>query len=35
MKQVEGRIWVEDRVPGEPSKGSRFVIELQRGGDAP
>lgn len=32
IKQVHGRIWVEDRVPGEPSKGSRFVIELPRGG---
>ena len=33
IKQVHGRIWVEDRVPGEPNKGSRFVIELPRGGE--
>jgi signal transduction histidine kinase len=25
-----GRIWVEDRVPGDPSKGARFVVLLPR-----
>jgi K+-sensing histidine kinase KdpD len=24
----DGRIWVEDRVPGDFSKGSRFVVML-------
>jgi signal transduction histidine kinase len=28
-----GRIWVEDRVPGDPSQGARFVVLLPR--DAP
>jgi len=28
IRQLNGRIWVEDRVYGDPSKGSRFVVEL-------
>ena len=28
MRQLEGRVWVEDRVYGDPSQGSRFVVEL-------
>jgi PAS domain S-box-containing protein len=31
IKRFDGRIWVEDRVPGEPGQGSRFMIELARG----
>jgi PAS domain S-box-containing protein len=28
IRQLDGRIWVEDRVYGDPSRGSRFVVEL-------
>jgi PAS domain S-box-containing protein len=28
VRQLGGRIWVEDRVYGDPAKGSRFVVEL-------
>ena len=28
IRQLNGRIWVEDRVYGDPSQGSRFVVEL-------
>ena len=31
-RRGRGRVWVEDRVRGEPTKGSRFVVELERGG---
>ena len=30
---VRLKVWVEDRVAGEPGKGARFVVEL-RGADA-
>jgi PAS domain S-box-containing protein len=33
IKQLEGRIWVEDRVYGDPTQGSRFVVELPRGAE--
>jgi PAS domain S-box-containing protein len=28
MRQLGGRVWVEDRVYGDPGQGSRFVVEL-------
>ncbi|UCC93242.1 MAG: PAS domain S-box protein [Thermoplasmata archaeon] len=28
IRQLGGRIWVEDRVYGDPTQGSRFVVEL-------
>jgi PAS domain S-box-containing protein len=28
VRQLDGRIWVEDRVYGDPGKGSKFVLEL-------
>lgn len=28
VEDVNGRVWVEDRVPGDPSKGARFVVLL-------
>jgi len=28
VEDVNGRVWVEDRVPGDPTKGSRFVVLL-------
>jgi signal transduction histidine kinase len=28
MRQLGGRVWVEDRVYGDPTRGSRFVVEL-------
>ncbi|BAI62140.1 putative histidine kinase [Methanocella paludicola SANAE] len=28
VTDFHGKVWVEDRVPGEPSKGARFVIML-------
>ena len=31
VKRLEGRVWVEDRVEGEHTKGSTFVVELPRG----
>ncbi len=34
IKQVGGKVWVEDRVPGETKEGSRFVVELPIGEDA-
>ncbi len=34
VKQVGGKVWVEDRVAGDPKEGSRFVVELPVGGDA-
>jgi PAS domain S-box-containing protein len=33
VKQVGGKVWVEDRVPGETKEGSRFVVELPVGED--
>ena len=33
VKQLDGKVWVEDRVPGDPKEGSRFVVELPIGGD--
>jgi signal transduction histidine kinase len=30
VDKLGGRIWVEDRVPGEPSKGSVFVVQLRK-----
>ena len=26
--RYKGKVWVEDRVPGSPGKGARFVVEL-------
>jgi signal transduction histidine kinase len=26
--RYKGQVWIEDRVPGEPEKGSRFVVQL-------
>lgn len=31
VRQLGGRVWVEDRVLGDPSRGSRFVVELPHG----
>jgi signal transduction histidine kinase len=28
VRQLGGRIWVEDRVYGDPKKGSKFIVEL-------
>jgi PAS domain S-box-containing protein len=28
VNDFHGKVWVEDRVPGEPSKGARFVVML-------
>jgi PAS domain S-box-containing protein len=28
VEDLNGRVWVEDRVPGDPSKGARFVVLL-------
>jgi PAS domain S-box-containing protein len=28
VRRLGGRLWVEDRVQGDPPKGSRFVVEL-------
>ncbi len=28
VESFNGRVWAEDRVPGEPGKGSRFVVQL-------
>ncbi|NIP36530.1 MAG: PAS domain S-box protein, partial [Thermoplasmata archaeon] len=33
VRQLEGRVWVEDRVYGDPSRGSRFVVELPLAAD--
>jgi PAS domain S-box-containing protein len=33
MRQLDGRVWVEDRVYGDPSQGSRFVVELPQAED--
>ncbi len=30
VTDLGGRVWVEDRIPGEPSKGSKFVLVLPR-----
>jgi signal transduction histidine kinase len=30
VDKLGGRIWVEDRVPGDPSKGSVFVVQLRK-----
>lgn len=30
VESYGGKIWVEDRVPGEPAQGSRFVVLLPR-----
>ena len=34
IRQLGGRTWVEDRVYGDPSLGSKFVVELPKGEDA-
>ncbi|MCK5254263.1 MAG: HAMP domain-containing histidine kinase, partial [Thermoplasmata archaeon] len=34
IRQLGGRIWIEDRVYGDPSLGSKFVVELPKGEDA-
>lgn len=31
VRQLGGRVWVEDRVIGDPSRGSRFLVELPCG----
>lgn len=28
VESLEGQVWVEDRVAGQPGKGSRFVVQL-------
>jgi PAS domain S-box-containing protein len=28
VEDLNGRVWVEDRIPGDPSKGARFVVLL-------
>jgi PAS domain S-box-containing protein len=28
VEDINGRVWLEDRVPGEPSKGTKFVVLL-------
>jgi signal transduction histidine kinase len=28
VHDFQGKIWVEDRVPGDPAKGARFVVML-------
>jgi signal transduction histidine kinase len=28
ISRYGGRVWIEDRVPGNPAKGARFVITL-------
>jgi signal transduction histidine kinase len=33
VKQVGGKVWIEDRVDGDPKQGSRFVVELPVGED--
>ncbi|MDW5563744.1 MAG: ATP-binding protein [Methanomassiliicoccus sp.] len=33
VAEVGGRIWAEDRVPGDPAKGARFVVLLPRSKD--
>ncbi len=30
VDKLGGRIWVEDRVPGDPSQGSIFVVQLRK-----
>lgn len=30
IRHLGGRIWVEDRVKGDPSKGSRFIVTIPR-----
>jgi signal transduction histidine kinase len=30
LDRLGGRIWVEDRVPGDPSQGSVFVVQLRK-----
>jgi nitrogen-specific signal transduction histidine kinase len=30
VDKLGGRIWVEDRVPGDPSQGSVFVVQLRK-----
>jgi signal transduction histidine kinase len=30
VDKLGGRIWVEDRVPGDPTQGSVFVVQLQK-----
>jgi PAS domain S-box-containing protein len=32
VRQLGGRIWVEDRVYGDPAQGSKFILELPVGG---
>ncbi|MBI0583996.1 MAG: response regulator [Methanomassiliicoccus sp.] len=33
VAEAGGKIWVEDRVPGDHARGSRFVVLLPRGGE--
>jgi len=28
VEDINGRVWVEDRVPGDHTKGTRFVVLL-------
>ncbi len=35
VRQLDGRVWVEDRVYGDTSRGSRFVVELPLAVDRP
>ncbi|HXZ23420.1 MAG TPA: ATP-binding protein, partial [Methanomassiliicoccales archaeon] len=28
VERYRGRVWIEDRVAGDYSKGARFVVEL-------
>jgi signal transduction histidine kinase len=28
VEDINGRVWVEDRIPGDPSKGTKFVVLL-------
>jgi signal transduction histidine kinase len=30
VDKLGGHIWVEDRVPGDPSKGSVFAVQLRK-----
>jgi PAS domain S-box-containing protein len=32
VKRLDGQVWVEDRVQGDHTQGSRFVVELPRDG---
>ncbi len=34
VRNYGGKVWVEDRVPGDHSKGAKFVVELRLAGEA-